>query len=629
MRRLDLAVIAVAVGLLLCATVPWIGALGLEYDEAHFLPLAVQIANGAESRLELPWGVTIAQRPIPFLTMPYVGVLDAFVYAAPYSVFGSGVVVSRGTNLFLAALIFVLAWWVAWREGGVWAGVGALALLLVDVELVLHFPTHFGPFLLQQVLGLAAVAALQEWWRNGRGVWFFVAVGSLALAFHEKLTFIWILSSLGLGVMLFRGKRTWEVSRWWFYPAGLLLAVVIVSPILYVAYAMPEFIFSFGRANTKMPADWGKLAAERWHVLDLMMRGTWTMEFTTGPVVEGLKRGPALLVLFVGGLVAALYTRQRMALILYTTAVGVFVWNFAFPEAGRVHHLLLMAPFWQVGAAIAVSLLGRPLQVVALLLVLWSGWVAVRCYGAYNEAVHRTGGVHHWSDMSARAAEWLEANPRLEPVTTSWGLARPLISLSSGRLQPVEHYSDTLGNPFSPEIVDLLTELIQKERQVWLVSSVMPVYEEQWARVVELAGTLGKNATLVQRFGSRDGSSQIAAYSFDVPQAAVSQWSKVEGTEFALNGSRSFRLQLSGRAVGEAESLEVEWLDDAGQVVLKDARNFHWTPHLGALSSFEFTPGYWPRGFRREVHSRAVPVRIRIHAALQNARILSIEVATP
>lgn len=625
MRRTDFAVLTVSITLLLCATVPWIGHLGLEYDEAHFLPLAVKIAHGAEERIELPWGFTAAGRPIPFVTMPYVGTLDAFVYAVPYRIFGSSRYVSRGTNLLLAALIFGLVWWIARRESGTWAAAGALALLLVDVEWVLHVPTHFGPFLLQQLLALAAIAFLQQWWRTGRGILFFAAVAMLALAFHEKLTFLWILSSLSLGIVLFQAKLTWRQSRWWYYPAGSLLAVAIVSPILYFAYAVPEVILGFGKASAKIPADWGRLAADRWQVFDLMLRGNWSIDFTVGASPVEPHRGPALLILFFAGLASAIHARQRLALILYTTAMGVWVWNLAFPDAGRMHHMLLMAPFWQVAAAIAIQAMARPAQVLSILLLLWSGLDSSRSYLWYAGEAQRTGGINHWSDMTSRAVEWFDAHPSFEPVTTSWGVARPLSALSGGRLNPVEHYFDTAAEPLSVATISELTQLIHKERQAWLVSNVMPPYEVQWQKVVQLARGEGKQPFHLNTFYSRDGRHQIAAYTFTLSKPVPAHWTAVQGAEFLVD-SGQFRMELSGRAVEDFDSLSVLWLDAAGKTTMTDSRNFHWAPHIQKSSTLYFSTAYWPATFTRQRQSTEPPRKVRVLANFRNASIIRIEV---
>jgi hypothetical protein len=609
MRRSELACLALAAFLFLAATLPWISNLGLEYDEAHFHPLASKLAFGSEERLNLPWGFTVAHRAIPFVTMPYVGTLDAVIYAVPFRLFGTSPIVTRSTNIAVSLCIFALAYWIARREAGPTAALLTLGLLLVDVELVLHMPTGFGPFLLQQLLALAAIACLQQWWRTGGATLFFLAVALLALAFHEKLTFIWVLGSLAPAILLFRARLTWQQARWWYFPAGLLLAILIVSPILYFAWAVPEVILGFGKQSTKMPSDWGKILADRWHVFDLMLRGTWSMDFTVGPPPSSVLRGPALLILFGLGLLATLYTRQRLALTLYTTAIGVWVWNLAFPDAGRMHHLLLMAPFWQVAAAIAISQLALPPRALTLAFLLWAGFDATRAYGAYITQTKATGGINHWSDMTTHAGDWLAQHPELDALTPNWGIDRSIYILSRATKLPREFYFQTLTEPLSPETQSTLLELLAKDRQVWLVSDVMPIYEQQWQRVVRLAATLGRQPRLVNTFPSRNQLQHIRAYRFDNPTPQL-----------------TLRFQLNSLAEKESDDLTVEWLDADGKVCLRDSRSFYWTPHLAASSRFEFTPNYWPPTFRRQRLNTNTPASVRIQS---NLNISNQEVIRP
>ncbi len=615
-------ILLLAVVLLSAATLPWIPTLGLEYDEAHFLPSALKIANGAEEKLPLPWGITVAHRPIPLMTMPYVGALDSFVYAASYRLFGASVIVSRTTNLLLGIAIFTLAYLLARRNAGIWAGAFTLVLLLADVELVLHIPTNFGPLLLQQLFTLGAILCLDSWWRGGKRWYFFLAVAQLALAFHEKLTFLWILSSLAVAILIFHPKLSWQRSRWWYTPFALLLALAILSPILYFAYAAPEVILGFGKQNTRLPLTWSSVISDRWQAFDLMLRGTWTMDFTAGPVPPNLHRSIALHLLFFGGLLAALWTRNKMALILYTTASGVWAWNLIFPDAGRMHHILLMAPLWQAASAIALCSLSLPLRSIAVLTLLWAASDAAHCYQWYIPRVAATGGINHWSNMTVAATKWLTARPSLSPVATSWGIARPVYVLSGGKSDPFEVNVDS-----EPEVAKTL---IERERQLWLVSSVMPSNEQQWQRVVTLAAALGKFPNQVASFPSLDGKVHIAAYRFDLPDTLPSKWLPQQQTEFPLHPKwQILRFHLDGVADQQPENIAIQWLDAQGQILWTDSRPFEWVPHIHPTSTFEFGTALWPKSFTRIRRLTGTPTRVKIESSLRTAKITKIEIGLP
>lgn len=628
MRRwLEPLLFLLAFSALLAATVPWLTSLGMEYDEAHFLPTAVKLAFGAEERINPPHGITLNHRPIPFMTMPYVGSLDAFVYALPYRLFGSSPLVSRFTNLTLALAICALAWSLTRRHAGPWAALFALALLLADVELILHFPTNFGPFLLQQLLTLIALHSLQTWLHSGGSLPLLLATASLALAFHEKLTFLWILGSLLPAALLFYFRPIRQHLRWFHLPAALLLALLILSPILYFTFSVPEVVLGFGKQSSRLPTDWPTLLASRWHSLNLMLRGSWTIEFTVGPPPAYLSRGPALLLLFLLAFPAALYTRHRPALFLLSTASGIWVGNLFFPDAGRMHHVLLMAPLWQMAAAMAFFALPRKLLPLPLALALWAAADATRSYIWYTHAARATGGINHWSDMTTSLALWLQQHPDHQPVTTSWGIAHILETLSGGRLSPTELYFQTLPAQLSPETTAQLSSLIHKQRQIWLVSDVMPLYAEQWNRVVALALSQGKQPLHLKTFPSRSHNQQIAAYTFTPTPPTPARWLPRTSTQFDLTPSTPhLRLRLDRPLAGVNDFLTLHWLDATGKTLFTDTRNFYWNPSLSTPALFEFTPHFWPSRFERQLLSPGTPTSLRLESSLPPALI---EVAAP
>lgn len=622
-RWRDISIATVALLCLGLATLPWIGKLGMEYDEAHFLTHAVKIANGAEEVIHLPYGITVAHRPLPLMTMPYVGSLDAFIYAIPYRIFGTSPVVSRLTNLLLGVLIFGLTYLIVRREAGVSAGAIAMGLLLTDVELILHLTMNYGPILLQQAFTMGAIVCLQKWWKGATGGYFFGAVALMALAFHEKLTYIWILGPLGAGIAIFYGKRSWARSRWWYWPTALALALAIVSPIVYFAFSSPE-IFGFGKQSTHLPTDWRPLLLERWRGFDLMLRGSGALGFAEAPPPEEIARGYWLHILFAAGLVAATIRRQRMALLLYTTAIGVWCANLLFPDAGRMHHLLLMAPLWQAGAAIGIATAGRVSRYAACAVLLLAGLDAARSYEWFSTAVARTGGMYHWSDMTVGAARWLEAHPELEAATPSWGISRPVFVLSGGKSVVFERYFESMASPLAGESKVELTALVHRQKLVWLVSDVMPVYEDQWQRV---AGLSKHRPVLVAEFPARNGRFHIRAYRFDLPERPIVKWQPQGSLEFALlTNWDTIRFSLDGIADKDSEGVSVEWLDDKGARLWIDRRPMGWVPHLSATSHFDFGRDFWPRSFSRTREHEGEAVRVRIDATLERARIEKPEI---
>lgn len=597
------------------ASSSWVHHLGVEYDEAHFYPTAVKIAYGAEEMLPLPHGLTIQHRPIPFLTMPYVGVLDAIVYALPYRLWGYSPLVPRYTNVAIGLLLMIGVWWLVRSQAGSLGGLFALGAVLCDLELLLHFPTNYGPLVLQQLFTIGAILCLMAWWKSKRQFYFFLAVSILALAFHEKLTFLWVLSPLACAAAITHWKEIRSSSRWYLYPLGLLLALVIVSPILYFTYHMPEVVLGFGKQNTGLRAGFLQTLGDRWHSLDLMLRGTWMMEFTAGPVPAEIHRGAGLLLLFL----LSFFVPHRGAQLMSLTALGIWVWNLFFPEAGRMHHVLLLAPLWQcaigIGFGVGFGAANRWAKIVLAVLLLWAGWDTLRCLSWYSVRTQATGGANHWSDITAQAAEWLERNDTLMAVTPSWGVSRPVFALSGGKVDVEEHYFETLST-FSKETRELISKLIGRRRVVWLVSDVMPVYGEQWSRIEALAKEMGRTPRPVAIFPSRDDRFHLRAYRFDAEDPPLPLWRAVDvqaGAVLELPPHFDFlRIETQARASQEGQHLTLEWLDENGKLLFIDSRPMYWLPLLRSTHRFDFGDAMWPATFTRRKEAPGVARKLRI-----------------
>jgi D-alanyl-D-alanine dipeptidase len=617
-RWLECLAVVGALFLFVLASVSWIYHLGVEYDEAHFYPTAIKIAYGAEEMLPLPHGVTVAHRPIPFLTMPYVGVLDALVYALPYRVFGSSPLVPRYTNVALGALTMLGAWWLARSLGGTWAGLFALAVLLCDLEWLLHVPTNYGPLVLQQLFTVWGCAALLAWWRSRKQIYFYLAIAALALAFHEKLTFIWVLSSLAVAALLTHWREIRAASRPRQYALGFVLAFAILSPILYYTYSLPEIVLGFGRQNAGVRVGFGELLSQRWHSLNSMLRGVFMLEFTAGPVPEYLRRGPGLLALFL----ASFLVPHKGAQLLSLTALGIWVWNLFFTEAGRMHHVLLLVPLWQCAIGIGFGIAHKGIRLALAALMLWSGADTFHSLIWYSARTQATGGANHWSDVTAQAAEWLAANAELAPATPNWGISRPVFSLSGGNVDVEEHYFETLGT-FTPQTRERIGALIRKRRVVWLISDVLPVYAEQWQRIVALAKELGRGPRPVAVFPSRDDRFHLRAYRFDLPEPPLNLWRDVElssGTAVLLPRNLDIvQLETEALADREGQHITLEWLDAAGRVLFTDSRPLFWLPFIRPSHRFDFAPDLWPPTFSRHGQSSEAPAQLRLSWELGGA----------
>ncbi len=158
----------------------------------------------------------------------------------------------------------------------------------------------------------------------------------------------------------------------------------------------------------------------------------------------------------------------------------------------------------------------------------------------------------------------------------------------------------------------------------------MPIYGEQWQRVVTLASSLNKTPLKVGEFPARNGRHSITAYRFDQPQPTSTHWQKQSSNTINLPANwQALRFTLSGIADKETESITLHWQDATGKDLYTDNRHLGWSPHIHQNSTFEFTRNYWPKPFTRQTISSAPPTQVRIESSLVQAKIISTELALP
>ena len=158
----------------------------------------------------------------------------------------------------------------------------------------------------------------------------------------------------------------------------------------------------------------------------------------------------------------------------------------------------------------------------------------------------------------------------------------------------------------------------------------MPIYEEQWQRVVALATSLNKAPRKVAEFPARNGRHSIKAYRFDPDQPPLTNWqSQTSNTITLPTNWQALRFTMSGIADKETESLTVHWQDATGKDLYTDNRHLGWSPHIHQNTTFEFTRNYWPKSFTRQRTSTEPPTKVRIESSLIKAKITSTELALP
>lgn len=590
-QRREASFLILAVILLAASAAGWIGRLGVEYDEAHFLPAAAQLARGSSEALRPPAGIYVFGRPFPFMTMAYVGGLDTLIYAVPYAIFGTNPIVHRLTNLLLGALVLLLAYALARQLHSPLAGGFTVALLLVDLEFLLHVPTNFGPFLVQMLCGTAGLWLLSKWWEGAGSGYLVCAAFLFGLGVQEKLTFVWLIAALLAGCVVYwrqiAGAVTWR---------GVLLApiagVVAMAPVLWYAWGFPEVVFGYARSSASV-TNWSQVLSQRWLQLQYLLDGQFTPGFLLGGTHPPFARQSyvtwllvaAAATLFLGWLLN--WEPPRAAFLGMIFSAAFFGCNLIFPEAGRLHHFLLMEPMLQVTLGVVLAWWWRLTYVrlpIILLLALMAA-STVRHLQWFSAEVARTGGGIHWSAQINDLVAWAAANPHLHFYTGSWGLARQLMTFPERPLSIHERYFDILGDP-----EPALRASLPRRDSVWIFSNALPMYREQREKIFACARRLGYEPREYARIGTL-----YQAYSF-LPAEATFVWRAVPAQLVIEGQADRYRVTLEADWK-QMRSLRAELVNAKGQVIGTYSRPFEYYPPIERQLTLEFGPNLYPDYF--------------------------------
>jgi 4-amino-4-deoxy-L-arabinose transferase-like glycosyltransferase len=566
LRRGEWFFLLVACLLMAAACLPWISNLGMEYDEAHFLESATRIAATHPERLKVPDGVYIANRPFPFMTMVYVGALDGWLMAPVLALFGFSPVVPRVAYLLVGCVVLLLAYGLARRLGGMWAGVVAVSFLVVDLEWLLHVPTHFGPFFLQIIAATVAYWRLDRWLADRRPRDFYVACFVAGLAFQEKLTFVWVLAVLILALLLFRGREVLRTLKPLQFGLGFLLFLAGTAPVLWYVIAHRDVVFGYGGQSTALPT--AEILEKRWYQWQDLLGGQRFMIQQLGDPI-GVVRYSALEWIFWGSLAACAALRVWAAAPLLFFTVGLVALNTLFPEGGRAHHLMLAYPLMQCGIGV-VAARSRWLLIPVLTLLALTGLSTAQNLRWYTQEVARTGGRGHWSNAIHEVADWIQTQPEKHYAAASWGFYRQLYFATAGRISLHDRYFDLLPDPLPQDNRDQITSLVQRQDTIWLTSSFVPQYATNQKRLFGVAQELGLTPHRLKTFYRKTGEPIYEAYTFlpfntapwrPLPVSA----SGARSAEFVVPaGTREVAFRAAGRHWHHANAVTVELIDASG-----------------------------------------------------------------
>jgi 4-amino-4-deoxy-L-arabinose transferase-like glycosyltransferase len=625
-ERLGLA----AAGLLLFASAaPWIGILGLEYDECHFVETATRIAAKHPETALMPEGLYLDGRPFPFMTMPYVGALDGWLMAIPVALFGYSPLVPRIANTFAGWLLLVVAYLFARRLGGWRAGAAAVSLLLVDLEFLLHVPAHYGPFLLQCACGALVWHWLDRWLEGGAPKHFYAACFFAGLAFQEKLTFVWTLALITVLFLAFRGREVSRALTPRTFSLGLLVFVGAMLPVLIYAIGRPEVVFGYGR-STGHAVTWA-VFLERLRMFWATLAGQEMMWQQLDAVA--VPRLSLLPWLAISALAIAAALRLRDAAMLLLFPCGLVLLQVPFAEGGRLHHYLLAYPLLQTGVALAFTSRPRLMPALAAGIAITGASTAHNLWW-YSGEVARTGGAGHWSSAIYDVADWIATQPERSYFSTTWGFSRPLNFLVGGRV-PVHdrYYALRNGELNADDQQDLETQLPRRDA-LWLTSQILPEYVEIQRRLFSQAQQLGFAPKLIREFRAASGKPIYWVYRFHPSderpwRAAGRKAAGALDAEVEIPpGAKDVRFRLPARRWNRAETVTVELQNAEGQRLAAWWRSAKYYQFPWPEQRFAFGPGLYPDYFVPLPGGGAgAAARLIVHVESYGNRPVDLEIA--
>jgi hypothetical protein len=592
----------------------WMPSLGLEYDEAHFLAPAVDMLVGKDEYLQWPDGFSFQGHQFPFMTMPYLGSLDAWPHAVLWKLFGISVMSSRLLNTVLGLLVIGAGWRLAHAAAGLTAANFCAWLLALDLEFILHAPTNFGPLLYQQLGAAIGLLLLWRYFDEGPRRYYFAAIAVFALVMHEKLTFLFVLAPLFLALLLVRWQDLRRRLSVFLLFGGLLLALLLLSPMLVYAFAHPDIVFGFGKSSVGLAQPYAAVLSERWAQWWRLLNGVELVRLMAGFPSDLPARWPLPGLVWLASLVLLLRPRsQPLGFVCAFVPIGLVMVNTFFPDGGRLHHLILAYPLAQAAMGIMLARIPR----VGMVIVAIAALQTLLCTASFTHHVMATGGRNHWDTVTRSLARFAESEPPSNIlVSGTWGMARNVRVLTQGRRSMVEAYFEASSGRFD-------ASLIERDNARWCFGTFEDPYvaiRDAWLREAQRLGRTPHRITTLRERGPEE----IEVWATAAPKPRHWQASDVgrperseaicwQGGELRA-GSQALRLQLRGPFdASQTTQLHIALRDAAGQDLTAWTRDLRTWPLFQQQYDLIFAAGAAPLHFyETRAANTAAPARFLV-----------------
>ncbi len=506
---------------------------GLQTDEAMFA-----------SPLFREWkffSIPFGHKQIPIMNMPYNGALKTWLYAPLVLVWNPGAGLIRIPILLIGGATVVLFGALAQRLGSRAAWIACL-LVATDTSLLLTTVFDWGPVALQHLLMAAAMLLSVSWFETKRTTRLAAAGFCCGLALWDKAVFVWILSGLLAGCLVYlpelRRRLRWRAAA----AAVAAMGVGALPLIVYNLAGQPKW----GTIRLSNPKRGSDLKAAAFVQKFDVFRGTWDGSALFALVNESKApraKGPRTVVqrasfrlhegtgarrrnYLMPALVAALLlipllwrTPARKAMCFCLIAMAVAWVHMAVDGGGwSPHHVVLLWPLPQLLLAAVFAEASRRLRFGRWMVTAAVGLLVAGNLLLTNEYFYRfsrDGADDAWSDAIYALAADLKQSHASQVLTYDWGMLDSLCVLD--RNQPT---ADSVDDPFldprhSPEQQRDELKTLSDRKAIWVGhaaghESLAGVNERLW----KAARRAGFEAELVRTYFDSNGRAIYEAFRF-------------------------------------------------------------------------------------------------------------------
>lgn len=532
----DFLILVGLLAIFAAAAIPQWHLPGLYYDEALDLVPAMQLVQGKPVKA---WSeIQIGGLELPLMTLDYVGPTSTYLAIPFFAILGPGVLAVRSMEIAVALAGLVVIYFFTkefWNRS-----VAVVTILLLAISPSYIFWGRMGvPVSFPIVpISIATLWAFWRWQDRGSTRALYAAAFLIGLGLATKLTFIWFLLALFVGLLFLRflSKRRESTQQEPATYAVLNRKTIGWSMLLFGLGGLPLWVYNFKGLGTlravetylASPQNYG--VAQLDFVANLGQRLKDFFQFLDGGwfySLGGTFSDPLALPIF---LAACLYLffqslrdrlgfEQRKLVFVAILLSGILLASVSIVvPGGGARHLVLLFPYPQILVALAFVHLwqragtrnGARLLAGMPLLVFLASQASVVLQ--YHYALADTGGVGHYSDAIYDLEVYLEEKGAWNPAALDWGFAKNLEILSQGEVNPIEIFG--FGQkPYPCMAQDLYPLLRADPQRLYLFHSpghtAFPGRKKVLEGVVE---SLGNSLVLDKTFYQRNGPAVIEVY---------------------------------------------------------------------------------------------------------------------